>query len=158
MPLVGFHPMMVLSMQAISLIYQFWIHTEAINKLPFFLEWVLNTPSHHRVHHSSDIKYLDRNHAGILIIWDRMFGTFQPEQEKPVYGLTRNISTHNPVRIALHEWGDMLKDLRKARSLRHILGYIFGPPGWSHDGSRKTTKELRAEFRGTTAEKPSPQQ
>ncbi len=157
MPLVGFHPMMVLSMQAISLIYQFWIHTEAINKLPFFLEWVLNTPSHHRVHHSSDIKYLDRNHAGILIIWDRMFGTFQPEEEKPVYGLTRNITTHNPIRIALHEWSDMLKDLRKVSSWRHALGYIFGPPGWSHDGSRKTTKELRTQYRQSTAQK-SPHQ
>jgi len=158
MPLLGFHPMMILSMQAISLIYQFWIHTEAVNKLPVFLEWFLNTPSHHRVHHSSDIKYLDRNHAGILIIWDRMFGTFQPEEEKPVYGLTRNISTHNPIRIALHEWGDILKDLKKARGLRDIMGYIFGPPGWSHDGSRKTTKQLRAQYRQSIAQKPPLQQ
>lgn len=87
-------------MQQISLIYQFWIHTEAIKKLPNPIEFIFNTPSHHRVHHSSDLKYLDKNHAGILIIWDRMFGTFQPEEEKPVYGLTKNVNTFNPVKIA----------------------------------------------------------
>jgi sterol desaturase/sphingolipid hydroxylase (fatty acid hydroxylase superfamily) len=144
MPLVGFHPIMILSMQAISLIYQFWIHTETIVKMPYILELVLNTPSHHRVHHGSDIKYLDRNHAGILIIWDRMFGTFVKEQETPTYGLTRNIDTYNPFKIAFNEWRDIFIDLRKSRSLRQFLGYLFGPPGWSHDGTRRTTDQLRA--------------
>lgn len=143
MPLLGFHPAMVMSMQAISLIYQFWIHTEAIRKLPRPLEFILNTPSHHRVHHASDLQYLDKNHAGVLIIWDRMFGTFVPEKEKPTFGLTSNIHTFNPLRIASHEWASMAGDLRKARSWRHMLRYIFGPPGWSHDGSRKTTRQLR---------------
>ena len=143
MPLLGFHPVMVLSMQAISLIYQFWIHTETVGKLPYLLELVLNTPSHHRVHHSSDIKYLDRNHAGILIIWDRIFGTFVPEQEHPTYGLTRNIDTFNPFRIAFHEWSDIFTDLKRSKTLRQVIGYLFGPPGWSHDGSRKTTTQLR---------------
>lgn len=143
MPLLGFHPAMVMSMQAISLIYQFWIHTEAICKLPRPLEFVLNTPSHHRVHHSSDLKYLDKNHAGVLIIWDRLFGTFQPEEERPTYGLTNNISTYNPLRIATHEWAAIGADLRKTRNWRHFIRYLFGAPGWSHDGSKKTTRQLR---------------
>ena len=147
MPLVGFHPVMVMSMQAISLIYQFWIHTEVIHKLPAPIEYIFNTPSHHRVHHGSDIDYLDRNHAGILIIWDRMFGTFTPERQRPVYGLTKNIHTYNPFRIATHEWLDIWRDIRQARSLREALHYIFDAPGWSADGSRKTTRQLRKEQR-----------
>jgi sterol desaturase/sphingolipid hydroxylase (fatty acid hydroxylase superfamily) len=143
MPFIGFHPALVMSMQAISLIYQFWIHTEAIRKLPRPLEFVLNTPSHHRVHHASDLQYLDKNHAGVLIIWDRMFGTFVPEKEKPTFGLTSNINTFNPLRIASHEWAAIAGDLRKTRNWRHRLRYLFGPPGWSHDGSRKTTRQLR---------------
>lgn len=143
MPLVGFHPILIMSMQSISLIYQFWIHTETIEKLPYIIELIFNTPSHHRVHHSSDIKYLDRNHAGIFIIWDRLFGTFVPEQQHPTYGLTRNIQTHNPFRIAFHEWKDIFSDLKKAKNLSQISGYLFGPPGWSHDGSRRTTAQLR---------------
>jgi len=146
LPLLGFHPIMIMTMQSISLLYQFWIHTEVIKKLPWPIEFIFNTPSHHRVHHSSDIQYLDKNHAGILIIWDRMFGTFKEEEEHPVYGLTKNIDTYNPVLIATHEWIDMVKDLRKARNWRHVFGYLFGPPGWSHDGSRKTTAQLRKEW------------
>lgn len=151
MPFLGFHPAMVMTMQAISLIYQFWIHTEAIHKLPRPVEFIFNTPSHHRVHHASDLKYLDKNHAGVLIIWDRMFGTFQPEEERPVFGLTRNIHTYNPLRIATHEWAEIGKDLRKAPTWRDAWYYLFAPPGWSHDGSRKTTRELRA---GATASTP----
>lgn len=143
MPFIGFHPAMVMSMQAISLIYQFWIHTEAINRLPRWIELVFNTPSHHRVHHGSDIKYLDRNHAGVLIIWDRLFGTFTAEEERPVYGLTRNIHTYNPLRIATHEWAAIWKDLRYSRSIREAWHYLFDAPGWSPDGSRKTTRQLR---------------
>ncbi|GAA4420791.1 sterol desaturase family protein [Nibrella viscosa] len=147
LPLLGFHPAAVMTMQAISLLYQFWIHTEFIHKFPAPIEFIFNTPSHHRVHHASDLKYLDKNHAGVLIIWDRMFGTFEPEVERPTYGLTRNINTYNPVRIAFHEWTDMIHDIAHAGSLRNALGYLFGPPGWSHDGSRKTTRQLREEAR-----------
>jgi sterol desaturase/sphingolipid hydroxylase (fatty acid hydroxylase superfamily) len=89
LPLLGFHPAAILTMQSISLLYQFWIHTEYINRFPAFIEAVFNTPSHHRVHHGSDLKYLDKNHAGVLIIWDRFFGTFQKEEERPTYGLTK---------------------------------------------------------------------
>ncbi|MET6996234.1 sterol desaturase family protein [Chitinophaga defluvii] len=145
MPLLGFHPAMVMSMQAISLIYQFWIHTEAIQKLPKAIELIFNTPSHHRVHHGSDIKYLDKNHAGVLIIWDRLFGTFQEEEERPAYGLTKNINTYNPLLIATHEWIDIWKDIRHARSFKAAWHYLFDAPGWSHDGSRKTTRQLRQE-------------
>ncbi|GAB3958900.1 sterol desaturase family protein [Spirosoma harenae] len=143
LPLVGFSPIAIMTMQSISLLYQFWIHTELINKFPAPIEAIFNTPSHHRVHHGSDLDYLDKNHAGILIIWDRMFGTFEEERKRPTYGLTTNIDTHNPVRIAFHEWVAIGQDVRRAGSFRAALGYIFGPPGWSHDGSRKTTKQLR---------------
>ncbi|GIV62606.1 MAG: hypothetical protein KatS3mg044_1472 [Rhodothermaceae bacterium] len=148
LPLVGFHPMMVMTMQSVSLIYQFWIHTEAIGRLPRPIEWIFNTPSHHRVHHGSDIKYLDRNHGGVLILWDRLFGTFQEEEERPTYGLTKNINTYNPLRIAFHEWADIWRDLRRPLPWRDRLRYVFGPPGWSHDGSRQTTEQLRAAWSG----------
>ncbi|MEM7571435.1 MAG: sterol desaturase family protein [Bacteroidota bacterium] len=145
LPLVGFHPIMLLMMKSVSLIYQFWIHTEAIDKLWTPIEFIFNTPSHHRVHHGSDLDYLDRNHAGILIIWDRLFGSFTEEQERPTYGLTKNIETYHPLKIATHEWSDLIRDQRQVLSWRERLGYLFGPPGWSHDGSRKTTKQLRRE-------------
>lgn len=135
MPLAGFSPIMVLTIQAISLLYQFWIHTELIRRMGP-LEWLINTPSHHRVHHASNGRYLDRNHAGTLIIWDRVFGTFEEEIEKPVYGLTKNIHTYNPVRIAFHEWWDIVRDVRKSPDLRTAWKYVFGPPGWSPEKAR----------------------
>jgi sterol desaturase/sphingolipid hydroxylase (fatty acid hydroxylase superfamily) len=125
---------MVLTMQAISLLYQFWIHTELVRSMGP-LELVLNTPSHHRVHHGSNPRYIDRNHAGTLIVWDRLFGTFEPEDEvdRPHFGLTKNISTYNPVRIAFHEWVDIWRDVRMAPGWRNKLRYVFGRPGWRHD-------------------------
>jgi sterol desaturase/sphingolipid hydroxylase (fatty acid hydroxylase superfamily) len=148
MPLAGFHPLWILFMQQLSLIYQFWIHTETIRKLPPALEWVLNTPSHHRVHHGSDLKYLDKNHGGILIIWDRLFGSFQPEAERPHYGLTNNIESNNPVYIALVTWSQLFKKAFHAGSFKNALNYFLKPPGWSHDGSSKTAAELRREQGG----------
>jgi sterol desaturase/sphingolipid hydroxylase (fatty acid hydroxylase superfamily) len=134
LPLIGFHPIMVLTMQAVSLLYQFWIHTQLVERMGP-LEWVLNTPSHHRVHHGANPRYIDRNHAGTLIIWDRLFSTFEPEDaaDHPIYGLTKNIRTYNPARIALHEWADMFLDVRQATGWRNKLRYIFGPPGWRQD-------------------------
>ena len=129
MPLVGFTPVMIMTMQSISLIYQYWVHTELIRSTGL-LENVINTPSHHRVHHGSNPQYIDRNHGGTLIIWDRIFGTFEPEDERVVYGLTKNIQTYNPVRIAFHEWADIARDLRRARSWREGWMYVFGRPGW----------------------------
>jgi sterol desaturase/sphingolipid hydroxylase (fatty acid hydroxylase superfamily) len=137
MPLIGFPPVMVLTMQAISLLYQFWIHTELVRHMGP-LEAVLNTPSHHRVHHGANDRYLDRNHAGILIIWDRMFGTFVPEEEKVVYGLTKNINSYNPFRIAFHEWIDIWRDVRQAPTWRLKLRYVFGKPGWKPQDQSQT--------------------
>ncbi len=116
LPLVGFHPLMILMMMSISLIYQFWPHTEIIRKLPNWFEWFFNTPSHHRVHHASNARYLDQNHAGILIIWDKLFGTFCPENEndKPIYGLTTNIHSTNPLVIVSHEYKSIWKDIKRA--------------------------------------------
>ena len=148
-PLLGFHPAMILLQMSISLLYQFWIHTEAIDKLPKWFEAVFNTPSHHRVHHGSNPIYLDRNHAGILIIWDKLFGTFQPEleEEKVVYGLVKNIHTYNPVKIAFLEWIYMFKDAFSGKkTLTERFLYLVKPPGWRHDGTGKISDDLRADW------------
>ncbi len=147
MALLGFHPLMILTQMSISLLYQFWIHTETINKLPSWFEAIFNTPSHHRVHHATNPQYLDRNHAGILIIWDKFFGTFEPEVEKPIYGLTTNINSYNPIKIAFHEWIDLFKDvLTSDTSLGNRFKYFFKPPGWKHDGSGKSAGDLRRDW------------
>jgi len=143
LPLLGFPPWMVLTAQAWSLLYQFWIHTEAVGRLGP-LEWVLNTPSHHRVHHSKNTAYLDKNHAGIFILWDRWFGTFAEEIEPPVYGLTKDLTTFNPLRISFHELAAIARDAARAPTLRAALGYVFAPPGWSHDGHSLTATQLQA--------------
>ena len=149
LPLLGFHPAMILLQMSISLLYQFWIHTEAINKMPKWFEALFNTPSHHRVHHGSNPIYLDRNHAGILIIWDKWFETFQPEliTEKVTYGLVANIETYNPIKIAFIEWWNMLKDaFTGSKSLKNRILYLFKPPGWRHDGTGKVSDDLRNEW------------
>ena len=144
--LVGFPPAMILTAQAVSLLYQFWLHTEAVDRLGP-LEWFMNTPSHHRVHHGKNVPYLDKNHAGIFIIWDRLFGTFAREDEKVVYGLTTDIQTFNPLRIGFHEFGAIGRDVARAPTLGAKLGYLFAPPGWSHDGSTKTATQLQRALR-----------
>jgi len=149
LPLIGFHPGMIIFQMSISLLYQFWIHTELIQKMPKWIEFFLNTPSHHRVHHGSNPIYLDRNHAGILIIWDKLFGTFQPEleSEKVKYGLVVNIKTYNPIVIAFNEWGALFKDLIiKNVSLRNRIKYLYKPPGWKHDGTGKLSSDLKEEW------------
>lgn len=144
MPIVGFHPIVILVMQQVSLLYQYWIHTETIGKMWRPFEYIFNTPSHHRAHHGSDVKYLDKNYAGIMIIWDRMFGTFTEETDRPTYGLVENVNTNNPIKIAFGEWIDMGKDV--ISNPKYSLNYIFGRPGWSHDGSRKTAREMQKEL------------
>ena len=144
--LLGFHPFMILTAQAVSLIYQFWIHTELIGRLGP-LEWVLNTPSHHRVHHGANVEYLDRNYAGILIVWDRLFGSFEPERNPVDYGLTKNLRTFNPIRIAFHEWGAMFRDALRAGSWREAGLYLLRPPGWSPDGSTLTAHQMQVRSR-----------
>jgi sterol desaturase/sphingolipid hydroxylase (fatty acid hydroxylase superfamily) len=129
--LLGFKPWMIFTMQAVSLMYQFWIHTERIQTLPRWFEFVFNTPSHHRVHHGSNEIYLDRNYGGIFIIWDRMFGSFQGEGEPVKYGLTKNLRTFSPPKVAFHEWVAVWRDIRAARNWRERFGYAFGGPGWT---------------------------
>ena len=149
LPLIGFHPGMIIFQMSISLLYQFWIHTELIQKMPKWIELFFNTPSHHRVHHGSNPIYLDKNHAGILIIWDKLFGTFQPElkSEKVQYGLVVNIKTYNPIFIAFNEWGALFKDLNtKNISVRDRIRYLYKPPGWKHDGTGKLSTDLKEEW------------
>ena len=149
LPFIGFHPVMIFTQMSISLLYQYWIHTELIDKMPRWFEAVFNTPSHHRVHHGSNPIYLDRNHAGIFIIWDKLFGTFQPElkEEKVIYGLTNNINTYNPVKIAFLEWYGLLKDaFTQKTSIIDSIKYLLNPPGWRHDGTGKTSDDLREEW------------
>lgn len=132
MPLVGFHPIMILTSQSINLLYQFWIHTERIDRLHPAFEYVFNTPSHHRVHHGSQDVYLDRNYGGILILFDRWFGTFQSEQEAVRYGLTTNIGTYNPLRVAFHEYGAIWRDAtRPGLTPRQRVGMVLGGPGYA---------------------------
>src|SRR4029079_10729997 len=137
---LGFPPWMVLLAQSWSLIYQFGLHTERIGRLPRPIEAVFNTPSHHRVHHGSNEVYLDRNYGGILIVWDRLFGTFQGETERVRYGLTKNIRSFKPTRVAFHEFAAIWRDVRAAESWRHRLGCLFRGPGWSPDGSGGGTR------------------
>ena len=145
--IIGFHPVMVMVQMSISLIYQYWIHTEMIDKMPNWFEAIFNTPSHHRVHHATNAQYLDRNHAGIFIIWDRLFNTFEPEIEKPVYGLVKNIETYNPIKIAFIEWFEMFKDFSTSKiSLKNRFLYLIKPPGWRHDGTSILSGDLRKEW------------
>lgn len=148
LPLIGFHPLMILTMMSISLVFQFLQHTQLVGKLGP-IEWIFNTPSHHRVHHASNIRYMDRNHAGMLIIWDRLFGTFVEERdgEKPIYGITTNIYTYNPVKIAFHEYAALWRDVKSTKSWKNKLKYIFYPPGWSPDGPNQTAKYLQHQLK-----------
>jgi sterol desaturase/sphingolipid hydroxylase (fatty acid hydroxylase superfamily) len=130
---IGFPPAWYLSMSALNLLYQFWIHTEAIGKLGP-LEWMMNTPSHHRVHHARNPRYLDKNYAGMFIIWDRMFGTFVPEDEEPVYGLTKPLASWNPLWANLHAWVELAHDSWRAPRWRDKLKIWFMPLGWTPPG------------------------
>jgi sterol desaturase/sphingolipid hydroxylase (fatty acid hydroxylase superfamily) len=131
MPLLGFPAKMTFRAGQLNLLYQYWIHTETIDRMPPAVESVFNTPSHHRVHHGANPQYLDRNYGGILIIWDKLFGTFEPEIRRIKYGLTKNISTYNPFRIAYHEYAAIAGDVVRAKGLNSKLRHVFGPPGWT---------------------------
>lgn len=126
---VGFHPLMIFTMHAFSLLYQYWIHTETIGKLGIF-ENFMNTPSHHRVHHGSNEQYLDKNYGGFFIIYDRLFGTYEEEKAPVEYGMVTNISTYNPLKIASHAWISLTKDVMQARGWKDKLRYVYKPPGW----------------------------
>ena len=130
---MGVRPSIIETSRALNLIYQYWIHTDTVRTIGA-AEEVLNTPSHHRVHHGRNKRYIDRNHAGILIIWDRMFGTFQREQpdEPVVYGLTKNIETYNLWTVSTHEYRDMFRDVARSTNWRDRLGFVVGSPGWAY--------------------------
>lgn len=130
LPLLGVPPWLVFASFSINLIYQFWVHTERIGKLWPPIEFIFNTPSHHRVHHGMDVEYLDRNYGGIFIVWDRLFGTFQPEVFRPHYGLTKPVNTFNIWTLQTREYVAIARDVRRATRWRHRFGYVFGPPGW----------------------------
>jgi len=143
--LLGFEPTTVLIALQLNLLYQFWIHAEWIPKLGW-LEYVLNTPSAHRVHHASNPEYLDANYGGVLIVFDRLFGTYIAERDDVPcrYGLVTPVTTYNPVRINFQPWIGMAKDVASARSLGDAWRYLFGAPGWRPDGTGLTTADLRA--------------
>lgn len=142
--LIGFPPAMVFFCAGLNLIYQFWIHTEAIGRMPKWFEAVMNTPSHHRVHHGVNPRYLDANYAGVFIIWDRMFGSFVAERDdEPVrYGIVKQLGSFNILWAAVHEWVGIAKDVWHA-PWRHKLSYMWREPGWSHDGSRATSAMIK---------------
>ncbi len=154
---IFFIPLAFLGFSALDIVFaysltQTWgiiVHTKLINKMGF-LEHILVTPSHHRVHHASNPKYLDKNMGMFLILWDKLFGTFQPElpatEYEPLrFGLTKNIETKNPVNLVIHEWKNIVTDIKKPVPFKQKLGYLFGPPGWSHDGSTMTSEQMRHE-------------
>src|SRR6218665_1100377 len=145
--LMGFRAIYIMFVYSATQIFGILAHTQTIGRLGI-LEYIFVTPSHHRVHHGSNVRYLDKNMGMLFIFWDKLFGTFQPEVDSdPVrYGLTENINTYHPVRMVFHEWKNIIIDLKKSGSLKHRWNYIFGPPGWSHDGSKKTSSQLRSEL------------
>ncbi|VWX58959.1 sterol desaturase family protein [Sphingorhabdus sp. 109] len=149
MPLfyLGIPPALVFFLSGLNLVYQYWIHTEAIDRMPRWFESVMNTPSHHRVHHATNPRYLDRNYAGVFIIWDKMFGTFEPETdaEKIQYGIVKNLDSFNLLWAAFHEWIGIAKDFWSA-PWRYKINYLIKPPGWSHDGSRESSETIKARW------------
>jgi sterol desaturase/sphingolipid hydroxylase (fatty acid hydroxylase superfamily) len=153
---LGFEALDIVFMYAACQVYGFWVHTETIGKLPAWFEYIFVTPSHHRVHHGSNTIYLDKNMGMALIIWDRLFGTFQEElNDEPVkFGLTTNVGSYHPLKVVFFEWKHIISDLRDAEKRKYAFKYLFGPPGWSHDGSRKTSSELRAELKNNLDNNP----
>jgi len=145
--LIGFPPALIFFLAGLNLIYQYWIHTEAIDRMPRWFEAIMNTPSHHRVHHATNPRYLDRNYAGVFIIWDKMFGTYEPETdaEKIQYGIVKNLTNYNLFWAAFHEWIGIAKDLWGA-PWRYKINYLIKPPGWSHDGSRESSETIKARW------------
>jgi len=147
--LLGFHPVMIAICGGFNLIYQFWIHTEAIGRMPRLFEAVMNTPSHHRVHHATNPRYLDRNYAGVFIVWDKLFGTFEAErdEERIRYGIVKQLGSFNLLWSVFHEWIGMVTDIWRS-PWKYKLSYLLREPGWSHDGSRETSDTIRARWEG----------
>ncbi|WP_439883384.1 sterol desaturase family protein [Pontibacter sp. MBLB2868] len=128
-PFIGLDPFTFFICHQLAVLYQFFVHTELVKKLPAPIEYIMVTPSHHRVHHGSNPKYIDKNYGSTFIVWDRLFGTFQPEEERPVYGLTKPLTSFNPLYLVFHEWVDIWRDLKHARSGKEMFQILFKPPG-----------------------------
>jgi len=135
MALVGYNYSTFMKARQLNLLYQYWIHTEAIDRLPEWAEKIFNTPSHHRVHHGANKQYIDKNYGGILIVWDRLFNTFEPEIRQVQYGLTKNIRTANPIKMAYQEMASIVSDVKKADNLNERLRYVFAGPGWEPEAA-----------------------
>lgn len=146
--LLGFKAIDIMFIYSATQIFGILAHTQTVGRLGL-LEYIFVTPSHHRVHHGSNVRYLDKNMGMLFIFWDKLFGTFQAEEDTdPVkYGLTENINTYHPIKMVFHEWKNIASDLKKTSSFKAKLHYVFGPPGWSHDGSKKTSSQLRRELK-----------
>lgn len=146
---MGFSAIDILFAYLVTQLYGNAVHTQAVGKLHPIIEYFLVTPSHHRVHHASNIRYLDKNMGMVLIIWDRLFGTFQEElpEDEIVYGLTHQPEDTGPVNIVFHEFKAMTADVKRAPGLKNKLGYMFNPPGWSHDGSTQIAKVMQQELK-----------
>jgi sterol desaturase/sphingolipid hydroxylase (fatty acid hydroxylase superfamily) len=136
LPFLGIAPWAIYMAFGFNLIYQFYVHTELVGKMWRPIELVMNTPSHHRVHHGSDPEYLDKNYAGIFIVWDRLFGTFVEEKQRPTYGLTKPVDTYNLLKLQYGDYAQIVRNVRAAERFRDKLGYLFGPPGWEPAGHR----------------------
>ncbi|MCI4646033.1 MAG: sterol desaturase family protein [Hyphomonadaceae bacterium] len=147
MVILGFHPLYIFFAGGLNLVYQFWIHTEMVARMPRWFEAVMNTPSHHRVHHATNPRYLDRNYAGVFIIWDKLFGTFEAERddEPCVYGIVKPLESYNPVVVAYHGMAGLFLDCWRDgfRPLTWVKRFI-NPPGWSPDGEHQRSEDLRA--------------
>ena len=150
--LLGVDPLMVVALISLNHLYQYWLHTRLIPKLGP-VEWVFNTPSHHRVHHASNLRYCDKNYAGTLIIWDRLFGTFEAERadEPCIFGIRHPLESRNPLTATFHEWGALVRDMRAAPSIGAALGHLVHAPGWSPHGDGETTRALQARARAEGA-------
>ncbi|MBO9523027.1 MAG: sterol desaturase family protein [Nocardioidaceae bacterium] len=140
LPFLGFAPWTLYVSFGFNLIYQFFVHTELVDKMWRPIELVMNTPSHHRVHHGSDPEYLDKNYAGIFIVWDRLFGTFVAEKQRPTYGLTKAVETFNLLELEYGDYAQIVRNVRHAGSLRERLGYLLGPPGWEPEVTNGTNR------------------
>jgi sterol desaturase/sphingolipid hydroxylase (fatty acid hydroxylase superfamily) len=144
--LLGFHPLVFFIVHQLEVLYQFWIHTELIKKLPQPIEYIFTTPSHHRVHHSVNERYLDKNYGSTFIFWDRIFGTFQEEDEKPRYGITKPVNSYNPFFLVFHEWIEVGKDIWKAKSLKEAWLILFGSPVDKHKEDMGLTGKSETEL------------
>ncbi len=147
--MAGIDPIVFISMQGINLVYQFWIHTESIQKMPKWFEAVFNTPSHHRVHHARNPKYIDKNHAGTLIIWDKLFGTFAAEEETPDYGITKPFKSWNPLWANFAHYTDIYQDFKRVSGFKNKLGVLVKKPGWLPEelGGYRAPKEVESNYR-----------